>query len=171
MQTTGPKGIFAPPLAGDLKIEITGPEEFLKAVKIAVIFREYPKTRHNRPMTKAIAHNSQALTPKTARVAKNTLQAVIEIAEEGVYEFRDISDPASLGEAAFSVKIHENSGRAKTKSAGTRKIGNKGSIVKILMPEGILWNDHAAFSGSMEDSESTTKFNSETGLTWKEYKE
>ncbi len=170
-QSAGPKGIFAPPLAGDLKIEITGPEELLKAIKISVIFREYPKTRHNRPMTKANARDFRALTPKTAWVAKNTLQAVIEIAGEGVYEFRDISDPASPGEAAFSIKIYENSGRAKTKSAGTRKIGNKESIAKVLMPEGILWNDDSAFSGSMEDSESTTKFNSETGLTWKEYKE
>jgi len=171
VHSAGPKGIFAPPLAGDLKIEITGPEELLKAVKISVIFREYPKTRHNRPMTKANARNFQALTPKTARVAKNTLQAVIEIAGEGVYEFRDLSDTASPSEAAFSIKIYENSGKAKTKSAGTRKIGNKGSIAKVLMPEGILWDDDSAFSGSMEDSESITKFNSETGLTWKEYKE
>jgi hypothetical protein len=170
-QSTGPKGIFAPPLAGDLKIEITGPEELLKAVKISVIFREYPKTRHNRPMTKANSRNFRELTPKTARVAKNTLQAVIEIAGEGVYEFRDLSETASPGEASFSIKIYENSGRAKTKSAGTRKIGNKGSIAKVLMPEGILWNDDSAFSGSMEDSESITKFNSETGLTWKEYRE
>ncbi len=170
-QSAGPKGIFAPPLAGDLKIEIAGPEELLKAVKISVIFREYPKTRHNRPMTKANARNFRALTPQTARVAKNTLQAVIEIAGEGVYEFRDLSDPASPGEAAFSIKIYENSGKAKTKSVGTRKIGNKGSIAKVLMPEGILWDDDSAFSGSMEDSESITKFNSETGLTWKEYKE
>jgi hypothetical protein len=170
-QSAGAKGIFAPPLAGDLKIEITGPEELLKAVKISVIFREYPKTRHNRPMTKAIARNSQALIPKTARVAKNTLQAVIEIAGEGVYEFRYLSEAASPGEASFSIKIYENSGRAKTKSAGSRKIGSKGSIAKLLMPEGILWNDDSAFSGSMEDSESITKFNSETGLTWKEYRE
>jgi hypothetical protein len=165
--SAGPKGIFAPPLTGDLKIEITGPEELLKTVKISVIFREYPKTRHNRPMTKANSRNFRELTPKTARVAKNTLQAVIEVAGEGVYDFRDLSDTASTSEASFSVKIYEK----KTKSAGTRKIGSKGSIAKVLMPEGILWNDDSAFSGSMEDSESITKFNSESGLTWKEYRE
>lgn len=169
--SAGPKGIFAPPLSGDLKIEITGPEELLKAVKISAIFREYPKTRRNWPMTKANYRNSQALTPKTARIAPNTLQAVFEIAGEGVYDLRDLSDPAGPGEAVFSIKIYENSGRAKTKSAGTRKIGNKGSIARIMMPEGILWDDESAFSGSMEDSDSVTRFNSETGLVWKEYKE
>jgi hypothetical protein len=168
-QAAGPKGIFAPPLAGDLKLEITGPEEALKAVKIAVIFREYPKARHSRPMTKTAARNFQVVTPKMTRVAKNTLQAVIEIAGEGVYDFKNQSDTAGASEATFSVKLYENSGRAKTKSAGTRKIGDKGSIVKILMPEGILWSDESAFSGSMEDSESITKFNTDTGLVWKEY--
>jgi len=37
------------------------------------------------------------------------------------------------------------------------------------MPDAILWDDESAFSGSMEDSNSVTKFNSETGLVWKEY--
>ncbi|HEY6872537.1 MAG TPA: hypothetical protein VI298_07430 [Geobacteraceae bacterium] len=170
-QSTGPKGIFAPPLAGDLKIEITGPEEALKAVKISVNFRAYPQSRHNRPMTKAQSRNIRVLTPKITRVAKNTLQAVIEIAEEGVYDFENLSDHAGPAKAAFSVKIYENSGRARTKSAGSRMIGDKGSIAKVLMPEGILWNDESAFGGSMEDSESITRFNVETGLVWKEYKE
>ena len=37
------------------------------------------------------------------------------------------------------------------------------------MPEAILWDDDASFTGSLEDSESTTKFNAQTGLYWKEY--
>ncbi len=170
-KSTGPKGIFAPPLSGDLKIEITGSDEALKAIKISVVFREYAKTRHSRPMTKANFRNSRELSPKMARVAKNTLQAVIEIAGEGVYDFRNISNSATPAEAAFTVKIYENSGRAKTKSAGSRMVSAKGSIVKVLMPEGILWDDDSAFSGSMEDSESVTRFNTDSGLVWKEYKE
>jgi len=38
------------------------------------------------------------------------------------------------------------------------------------MPEGILWDDDSSFSGNMEDSESITKFNAETGVVWREYK-
>lgn len=170
-QPVGPKGIFAAPLSGDLKIEITGPEEALRGVKISVIFREYPKTSHNRPMTKASARNFRTATPKMVRTANNTLQAVIEIAGEGVYDFRNISDTGSSDQVAFTVRIYENSIRAKTKPMGARRVGAKGSIAKVLMPEGILWNDESAFSGYMEDSESITRFDSETGLIWKEYKE
>ena len=35
--------------------------------------------------------------------------------------------------------------------------------------EAILWDDESAFSGSMPDSNSVTKFNAATGLAWKEY--
>ncbi|MCM2357771.1 MAG: hypothetical protein NDI77_06455 [Geobacteraceae bacterium] len=167
----GQKGIFAPPLSGDLKLDITAPPEALKAVKISATFREYPKARRGRPMTKSAARNFRALSPKMTRTAPNTLQAVIEIAEEGVYDFRSLSEAADSVEASFLVKIYENSGRAKTQPAGTRRIGDKGSIARVLMPEGILWDDESAFSGSMEDSESITRFNAETGLVWKEYKE
>ena len=170
-QSTGPQGIFAPPPIGDLKIVIKGSDEALKTVRISALFREYPRARHNRPMSKAHAGNVRVLTPKMARVAKNILQAVIVSAEDGVYDFRSLSDSGNRAEAAFSVTIYENSGRAKTKSEGTRKIGATGSIAKVLMPEGILWDDDSAFSGSYEDSESITRFNADTGLVWKEYKE
>jgi len=53
---------------------------------------------------------------------------------------------------------------------GTLTIDEKVVVVKILMPEGIVWDDDAAFTGSLEDSDSITKFNADTGLTWKEYK-
>jgi hypothetical protein len=33
-----------------------------------------------------------------------------------------------------------------------------------------LWSDDSFFSGSIEDSESVTKFNTDTGIVWKEYK-
>ncbi len=171
-KSTGPKGIFfAPPLSGDLKIEITGSDEALKAIKIKVIFREYARARHNRPMTKANFRNFRELSPKMARVAKNILQAVIETAGEGIYEFRNISDSAAPAEAAFTIKIYENSARAKTKPVGSRMVNAKGSITKVLMPEGVLWDDDSAFSGSLEDSESVTRFNTDSGLVWKEYKE
>jgi hypothetical protein len=39
------------------------------------------------------------------------------------------------------------------------------------MPDAILWEDESAFTGSMQDSAGVTKFNSETGLIWKEYGE
>ena len=167
----GTKGIVEPPLAGDLKLEVTASPEALKGIKITVTFREYPKERRNRPMPKGEARRFQTLTPKIAKTAANTLALVIVTSREGIYEFRNMSETADNTEAAFKVIIHENSSRPKIKPAGTHKISAKGSIAKIMMPEGVMWDDEAAFSGSLEDSESITKFNTDTGLNWKEYKE
>lgn len=170
-KTGGAKGIMVPPLIGDLKLVITAPPEALKGIKITVRFWEYPKTRHNRPMTKGDARQVQTLTPVTAKQSENSLAAVIETSREGIYEFRNITETTSAATADFKVRIYESSPRAKLKSAGSRRISDKGSITKIMMPEGILWDDETAFSGSMEDSESITRFNSDTGLVWKEYRE
>lgn len=164
------KAILAAPIAGDLKLEISATPEVLKGVKITVLFREYPKNRHNRPQTKNEFGRVNVLVPKLARPGENILQAVIEIAGEGIYEFR-----AELGgkrpvEAGLAVKFFENSAQARVKTIADRKVLDNGSVAKILMPECILWDDDAYFSGNMEDSDSVTKFNSETGVVWKEYK-
>jgi hypothetical protein len=69
------------------------------------------------------------------------------------------------------VRFYEKTSKAKSKPLGTRAVGNNERIARVLMPEGIVWEDDSAFSGSMEDSDSVTKFNSATGLVWKEYRE
>jgi hypothetical protein len=42
---------------------------------------------------------------------------------------------------------------------------------KFLVPDAIFWDDDDRFTGSMEDSDSITKFNSDTGLVWRESKD
>lgn len=51
-----------------------------------------------------------------------------------------------------------------------REISGKTEVARLLMPEGILWEDETAFSGTIEDSDSITKLNAESGLVWKEYR-
>jgi hypothetical protein len=99
------------------------------------------------------------------------LIAVIETARDGIYDFIITSETTNASEAAITLKIHENGTGAQAKSVGKRPVSAKGSIAKVLMPEGILWDDESSFSGSMEDSDSITKFNTDTDLTWKEYRE
>ena len=55
------------------------------------------------------------------------------------------------------------------KELGKQALARKTVLCRILMPEGILWSDDQEFTGNMEDSESVTKFNTTTGLMWKEY--
>jgi hypothetical protein len=41
----------------------------------------------------------------------------------------------------------------------------------FVLPDAVFWDDEKFFSGSIEDSDSITKFNAETGFVWKEGKD
>lgn len=160
-----PRGIVVASLHGDLKLVIAGDS----AVKVTVAFREYPKSRRKRPQTKSEARREQKVVPLIAKTRQQTREAVIETAREGIYIFSAESEQGETAKATFTLKIFETGAKEKSAKIGTRTISGKAVLAKVLMPEGILWDDESSFTGSLEDSESTTKFNSQTGLSWKEY--
>lgn len=161
-----PQAIFHPPLAGDLKLVITGDRE----VKVEAFFKEYRKARRGKPLSRWEARNRRDIIPKTVRTRENVNEAVIEIAEEGIYDLTVKSADGKPVEATFVLKVHESRPGAKSRNLGKRSVAEKATIARVLMPEGILWDDDASFTGNMEDSESITKFQAETGLVWREYK-
>lgn len=160
--------IFEARVKGDLELYLTGGGIPANEAKVMALFRAYPKNRHNTSMSINESKKVKVLAPKTSRTGVDTVQAVIEIAPDGIYEFRGAAD-IEPQEASCSITVHGTSSRPTVKQLGTRTVGNDSYILKILMPEGILWDDDANFSGSIKGLDSTTKFNLETGLTWKEY--
>ena len=159
------KGFVIPSIHGDLKLIIAGGSD----IKLTVLFREYPKSRRNRALTRTEARREQKISPIVVKTSQQTKEAVIETAREGIYIFTVEAEGGQSAEATFTLKVFELSTKGKTKPLGTKTISGKAVVTRILMPDAILWEDESAFSGSMEDSNSTTKFNAETGLTWKEY--
>jgi hypothetical protein len=151
-------------LQGDLKLTVAG-----DGVKLTVAFRELPRSRRDRTPTKAEARRLQQVAPVTAKRDERTKEAVIEKAGEGVYIFSAEPETAKEAQASFTLTIFEAGKREKTASIGTRTLQAKTVVARVLMPEGVLWDDDSAFTGSLEDSDSTTKFNAQTGLYWKEY--
>ena len=152
---------------GDLKLQIAGDEN----LKLRVVFKPFAKERRNRPMTKSEANRGEAVIPVITKTARNTREAVIEIAGVGVYDF--IVDPIDDKPvtAVFMLKLYEATSTARKRPLGKRTITAKSIVARVLMPEGILWDDESAFSGNLESSDSITRFNTDTGLVWKEYRE
>lgn len=162
---SGERGTVIPSLHGDLKMLIaTG-----NGVRLSVTFREYPKARRKKVPSRAEAKRERSVVPLFAKREDQTREAVIETAGEGIYIFSAEAEHGAAATASFTLKLYEGGSREKTAAIGRRRISGKQVIAKVLMPEGILWDDEAAFTGSLEDSDSVTKFNSETGLYWKEY--
>lgn len=161
-----PRGPVIAALHGDLKLVMTGDT----AIKVTVKFRDYPKSRRARVLTRSEVRREQSVTPLLATTREDTREAVIQTAREGIYLFS--AEPAGSREvkATFTLKVFESGPRERTAALGTRSLSGPTILVRILMPEAILWEDESAFTGSMEDSESETKFNATTGLYWKEFR-
>jgi len=155
-----------PPVYGDLKMVV----ETENDLKISVLFREVPQSRRSRPMTRAEATRTRKVEPLVLKTVRNSREVIIKTAGQGVYLFLAETDAGETNRGAFTLKVFESTATARVKAIGNRTIAGKTVIARVLMPEGILWEDDTAFSGSYEDSDSTTKFNADTGLAWKEYK-
>ena len=156
------KGFALPPVNGDIKLVISSDED----VTVKVLFVSHPKLRHDRPLTKKETKEQQKLTPIVVRTAKSTLEAVIERSRDGIYIFLVEQRGSKPVNGKFSLKLFET----KNKPVPAREISGQTEVARLLMPEGILWEDDSAFSGNIEDSDSITKFNSDSGLVWKEYR-
>ena len=161
-----PQLILHPPVTGDLKLVITGDVE----VKVEVSFRPFPKNRRSKAFTRWEAEKRRSVLPKMVRTKEKVHEAVVEITEEGVYFIVVRPDSGKQGTAELVLKIRESRPGAATKNLGSRKIDGTFEVAKVLMPEGILWNDDSYFTGDMEDADSITKFHTGTGLMWREYK-
>jgi hypothetical protein len=161
-----PQLVLHPPVAGDLKLIITGDID----LKVEVSFKAFPKTRRSKPFTRWEAEKHRNIIPKLIRTRENVHEAVVEVTEEGIYSIMVRVNNGKPGTAGLTLKIRESSPGAKSKNLGSRKIDDLVEVAKVLMPEGVLWNDDSYFTGDMEDADSITKFNSGTGLMWREYK-
>ena len=158
------RGMVAASLSGDLKLVSSG-----DSVKISVLFREFPRSRRSRPPGRSEARRLQNITPVCADGPGRTSETVIEKAHEGVYVFSAEPRGQTTAQASFTLKIYDSGSGKKVAELGRRSISQKSVVARVLMPEAILWDDDSAFTGSLQDSESTTKFNSQSGLYWKEY--
>lgn len=151
---------------GDLKLVVAGTDQ----LKYRALFKAFPKHRRDRPMTKSESAREQKVVSLVLRTVDNSTEVIIKSTLEGIYVLFAEPDGQEAVTTNFSLKLYEATSRAKAKNLGRKTVSGKTIVARVLMPEGILWDDEAAFTGSLEDSDSVTKFNSETGLMWKEYR-
>ncbi len=160
------KGIPVPAVHGDMKLAITGDSR----ISLEVRFRPFPKSRRNRQLTRSESRKESQIVPIMVNKGDNTREAVITQAREGIYTFI-VSLEKVEQNGSFVLTLHDNTSGKSVKKLGKKTAGERAILTRVLMPEGILWEDESVFSGSIEDSDGVLKFNSETGLLWKEYGE
>ena len=91
----------------------------------------------------------------------------------GIYTIGVGYDTTASGpaEATFEVTVFGyDPARRKNRKIGPVRLEGKGFIpaVRLLMPEGVFWEDDGWFSGVMESGRTTTKYKMPEGIVWKE---
>jgi hypothetical protein len=74
-------------------------------------------------------------------------------------------------DATFEATVFgHDPARRKNRKIGPVSLEGKGFIpaVRLLMPEGVFWEDDGWFSGVMESGRTTTKYKMPEGIVWKE---
>jgi hypothetical protein len=150
----------------DLRLVSSGND----SIRLSVSFRAFPKARRGRTPSRSEALQAQKAAPAQLKTRGNAREAIIATAREGIYTFSAETGSQRVP-ATFILRVFESGSRERIAPLGTRVISGPTVLVKILMPEAIIWDDESAFTGALEDSESETRFNATTGLYWKEYRE
>ncbi|ABL00297.1 FHA domain containing protein [Pelobacter propionicus DSM 2379] len=163
------KGLFSPPLTGDIKFELVARDDLLRGVKVTVGFRDFPRSRRGRLVSRAEAMRIRSMNPKIVMPGEKAIHAIIDHAAEGVYYLRVEPDRQQVSDVSITIRLFEGSSRARNKTVRVGALAGNRTVIRLMMPEGVVWEDSSAFSGSLEDSDSVTRFNSETGMEWKEY--
>jgi len=155
---------------GDIEVAIREISLPAGIATVQVLYVEYPKGRHKKGMSlRDFRRGSRVLHPLVVRTGPDSIRVVLDAAPDGIYDFRAVTGAGSV-QGSCQLFLFGRSTRRRLVPLGQRRLEESRSIVKILMPEGLLWEDDKAFDGTMEDADSTTKFQSSTGIIWKEYR-
>ena len=150
----------------DIKVEV-----FLKKADSAGISSNLYKKPHpsdeeyGRPDQKAVdlVEESQTGEKIIFSVAK---------AEKGIYTFVMKNTGETLQKTSLMIRLLEGKKGARNRKFETINLKPHAELtVKFILPDGIFWDDESYFTGSIESSESITKFNDTTGVIWKEQKD
>jgi hypothetical protein len=91
---------------------------------------------------------------------------------EGAYTFaiQNQENETFAADIAFFI-FPGKKGEKKKKYAAVALSPHTTVRFKFILPEGIFWDDEEYFSGKIENSETMTKYNKQTGIVWKETKD
>ena len=154
----------------DIKIEVSGTGEmaFLSA---RLLKRDYPGDN-----PKDTSGNKEIeLSDKKAEDPDGTgSKRIFSVAraDRGIYTFIIENKEEGTQDVDVVFRFYEGEARARTRGySAVKLLPGKIAKFRFVMPDMIFWDDENRFSGTIEDSNSITKFVYDSGLVWKEDKD
>jgi len=157
----------------NIKIEVISGSAEMPDVATQVFKRSHPmdRVRKGEKQKEVDVVQKTEEGDKTEKTRSKKIFSVAK-ADKGIYTviMRNKGEKADGADIIFT--LYEKGKKERIKKYRAVTLSPEAAVkFKFLLPEGVFWDDGDRFSGSIEDSDSVTKFNSETGLTWKEEKE
>lgn len=163
------------PVAGiilpkDIQIEVLSDDTQAPGLMVRMLGRPYPSPDDDDPWAKEheVAVQRDALPADSGKPGK-----VFSVAHagKGVYTFIVKNSSGNVCDADIVFHLHEGAlkGRAKEYNGITLQPGQQMEF-KFILPDMLFWDDNSRFSGTIEDSDTKTKFVYDSGLVWKEKK-
>ncbi|MFZ2196560.1 MAG: hypothetical protein WAV13_02420 [Thermodesulfovibrionales bacterium] len=155
----------------DIKIEVALEGEDARFLSISLLKRPYPRPEQKIRKNKQ-ENISCAVERKVEDAGAGSRQTLSVVkAEKGIYTLVIDNKGTEGRNAAIVFNLYEGQKGKRTKEYKTVRI-QPGSAAKIkfILPDALFWDDEDRFSGEIENSISTTKFN-ESGVVWREEKD
>jgi len=150
----------------DIKIEVIPQKNDSLAVTARLSRKAHPSVEYYRapePASVDLAEEDEPGGKKVFSVAN---------AEKGIYTFVMRHNGDSSRKTSLVIRLLEGKKGARDRKFEAVTLDPHGEFsLKFLMPEGIFWDDESYFTGSIESSDSITKFNDVSGIVWKENKD
>ncbi len=154
----------------DIKIEISMNDPKTTEVSFQLIKKSHPLDKKNDSLNQKeielVEDTNSDYTLGYKRVFSTAK------AEKGVYIFIIKNNGSKGYEADVVFHIFEGKSGERSKEYKTIELPSNTTLeYKFIIPEAIFWDDEDYFTGTIESSNTLTKFNEKTGLIWKERKD
>jgi len=159
-------------LANDIMIELVLLDEEEAIIGKKLMKRELPvrvgrKRGHNEQVNVNFDEDTVSRSSPTVMTQKIS----VANADKGIYTFIIKNPDERDHELDIVFRLYDGGPKRKVKQYKAKNIPGHGELIyKFILPHAVFWDDDDYFSGSIEGSDTITKFNDETGLVWEEEK-
>ncbi len=160
-------------LSRNIKIEVISGNAEMPVIVTQIFKRSHPMDRVRRGEKQREVDATQKTEDgdKGGNIRPKIIFAVAN-ADKGIYTVTVRNKGEKTDSSDIIFTLYEKGKRERIKKYDAVSLSSEEVVkFKFLLPEGVFWDDGDRFSGSIEDSDSVTKFNSDSGLTWREEKE
>jgi hypothetical protein len=156
-----------------LKITISSDGDDLGDISTRLVRRGYPSVKRGR---KEIAADvdmwEETVRPAGPETSHREKVMSVPIAERGTYAFHILNTSKAVRLLDVSFRFYDGAKVIRVKHYPAVGLpGGAAATYRFIMPDAIFWDEEDRFAGSIEDSDSITKFNDATGLFWREEKD